>query len=229
MQHHWLEYVSWSANGVLAIVAILALWQVYAAIQQAKHSLAQTKLLLEQVEVSRQDIILRSRREALALALDQCKRFAESIVPHFDIVQGKMMAKGFTPPANVQPDFPYLPQEQSTGQIWHKETELRKEIIHALNELESFAMYFACDLADEQIAFTPTAQTFCGICHYHAGFIGVFRQENKIKLYQNLVKLYGIWNPRLERTVFEEQSKTLEQKMKNLPADRKGAPIGTQI
>jgi hypothetical protein len=36
-------------------------------------------------------------------------------------------------------------------------------------------------------------------------------------LYQNLVKLYAIWKPRLERTVLQEQSKLLDQKMKNLP------------
>ena len=98
-----------------------------------------------------------------------------------------------------------------------------------MNELESFAMYFASDLADEEIAFTPTGQTFCLNCEYFAGFVGIFRQEQNVKLYQNLVKLYGLWKPRLERTVLQEQSKALDQKMKSLPADKQSRPIGTKL
>jgi hypothetical protein len=139
---------------VLAIVAIIALVQVGAAIQQAKSSLDQTKLLLEQVNVSRQDIILRSRREALALALEQCKRFAEVIIPHLDMVQQKVESKGYKPPIKVHLDFRFIPADQHrfTAELWVKDVPLPKEIINVLNEMESFAIYFACDLAHEEVA-----------------------------------------------------------------------------
>jgi hypothetical protein len=103
------------------------------------------------------------------------------------------------------------------------------KIINALNEFESFAMYFACELADEEVAFTPTAQTFCRNCEEFATFIGVFRQNQNMKLYQNLVKLYGMWKPRLERILLEEQSKFLEEKKKRLPPDKPGSPLGTKL
>ena len=231
MEHHWLEYISWIANGILAVVACFALVQVKAAIQQAKSSLEQTKLLLEQVEVSRQDIALRSRREALALALDQCKRFAETIIPHFESVYEDLRRKDYIIRQVIDPSFPTISKEQDPlgVQIWMNNPALRVKIRDALNELESLAMYFACDLADEEVAFTPIGQSFCNNCEACATFIGVFRQKDKVKLYQNVVKLYGIWKPRVERTALEEQGKLLEEKKSQLPPDKRGIPLGTKI
>jgi hypothetical protein len=89
-------------------------------------------------------------------------------------------------------------------------------------------MYFANDLADESVAFTPAGLSFCQTCQYYRLFIGAYRQA-EIKLYQNLVKLYGIWKPRLDRTVLEEQGKLLEAKKQKLPADKRGSPLGTVL
>ena len=235
---HWLEQLSWASSVIMAIAALFALKQVYAAIGQAKSALKQNQLALEQIkltaaqlEVSRADIVLRSRREAIAVALEQCKRFAEDIVPHVDKINKEMMAKNYPMPTNVDPDFPLLLKEvdQLGVNIWLNEIDLRTRIVQTLNEVESFAMYFASDLADESVAFTPTALTFCQTCEYYRLFIGVYRQPDKMKLYQNLVKLYGMWKPRLERTVLEEQGKLLEAKKQKLPADKKGTPLGTVL
>ncbi len=234
----WLEQLSWVANVMLAVAALMALWQVRAAIKQAKCALEQNQIALEQLkltasqlEVSRADIILRSRRESIAVALEQCKRFAELIIPHFDKLSGELTAKNYPYKAatNIDQDFPFIPQEVDPvgAQIWMNDKDLRTRIVHALNELESFAMYFASDLADECVAFTPTAQSFCTNCEYFRLFIGVFRRPENVRLYQNLVKLYGIWKPRLERTVLEEQGRILESKRQKLPADKKGTPLGT--
>ena len=238
MNSHWLEQLSQISTIVLAAAAIAAIWQIRAAIRQAKCALEQNNIALEQLkvmasqlEVARTDIILRSKREAIAVALEQCKRYADHVVPHFDALTPKMVAKGYQPPQNVHPEFPFIPQEQDPvgAQIWTNEVELRTKIVQTLNELESFAMYFANDLADESIAFTPAGLSFCQICEYYRLFIGVHRQPDKIKLYQNVVKLYGMWRPRLERTVLEEQGKALEAKKQKLPADKKGTPLGTGL
>jgi hypothetical protein len=235
---HWLEQLSWASTVVMAVIAIFALKQVYAAIGQAKSALKQNQLALEQIkltaaqlEVSRADIVLRSRREAIAVALEQCKRFAEAIVPHVDNINKEMMAKNYQMPTNVDPDFPLLAKEVDPigVHIFFNEKDLSARIVQTLNELESFAMYFASDLADENVAFTPTALTFCQTCEYYRLFIGIYRQPDKMKLYQNLVKLYGMWKPRLERTVLEEQSKLLEAKKQKLPAEKKGTPLGTVL
>jgi hypothetical protein len=238
MDFHWLEQMSWASTVVMTVVAIFALKQVYAAIGQAKSALKQNQLALEQIkltaaqlEVSRADIVLRSRREAIAAALEQCKRYAESIVPHFDAIHKEMTAKKYPFPKSVDPQFPFISEAEDPlgAQIWATDVALRVKIIQTLNELESFAMYFANDLADESVAFTPTGLGFCQICEYYRLFIGVYRQPDKVKLYQNLVKLYGIWKPRLERTVLEEQGRSLEAKMQKLPADKKGSPLGTVL
>lgn len=233
-----LQEISWGASAIVALVSIIALWQIRVALKQASCALEQNRIALEQLkltasqlEVSRSDIMLRSRREAIAVALEQCKRYAETIVPHFDALTKELVAKGYPPVKNVDPDFPFITQQEDPmgANIWTNNVDFRVKVIQTLNELESFAMYFASDLADESVAFTPTAQSFCQTCEYYRLFIGAYRQADKIKLYQNLVKLYGMWRPRLERTVLEEQGKILEAKKQKLPADKKGIPLGTVI
>ncbi len=232
---HWLEQLSWGANVLLAVAALVALFQVRAAIKQARFALEQNKIAIEQLkvmasqlDVAKSDIILRSKREAISVSLEQCKRYAETIVPHFDGLSKEMAAKKYPVPQNVDPNFPFIPQAQDPlgAQIWATDLSLQTRIIHALNELESFAMYFANDLADENIAFAPAGLSFCQICQYYRLFIGAHR-KSEIKLYQNIVKLYGMWKPRLDGTVLEEQGKMLEAKKQLLPADKKGTPLGT--
>jgi hypothetical protein len=233
----WPECVSAIANAVVAVAAIIALTQVWAAIRSAKAALAQTKILLDQVKVSadqlelaRKDIILRSRREALGLALEQCKRYAECISPHIDSLYQALQQKKFKPAGKVDPQFPRYPGDWDPAAvaIWVNDEPLRVKIVHALNELESFAMYFACELADEEVAFAPIGDPFCKICEHFRFFIGVFRPDEGAKLYQNLVKVYGMWKPRLELAMLEQQTKMLDDKKKLLPADRKGKPLGTE-
>lgn len=232
----WGEQLSWGANILLAIFAGLALRQVSAAVKQAQCALDQNRIALdqlklasEQLEVSRADLVLRSRRESIAVALEQCKRFADTIIPHFHAVGSELAAKHYNFPTKANPDFPFHSKEADPvgAKLWTADHELRMKIICALNELESFAMYFASDLADESVAFTPTAGSYCQFCENFGMFIGVFRQPEHMKLFQNLVKLYGIWKPRLERTVLEEQVKLLESKKQLLPPDKKGTPVGT--
>jgi hypothetical protein len=234
----WLEQLSWGANLVLASAALAALWQVGAAIKQARCALEQNRIALEQLklaasqlEISRADIILRSRREAISVALEQCERFAETILPHFDVLTRELLAKNYKLATNVDPDFPFIKKEADPqgAEIWASDADRQVRIVRALNELESFAMYFASDLADESVAFTPAAGSFCQICEYYRLFIGVYRQPEKMRLYQNLVKLYGMWKPRLERTVLEEQSKLIETKKQKLPSDKRGTPLGTNL
>ena len=72
--------------------------------------------------------------------------------------------------------------------------------------------------------FQPSA--FSGLASL---FIGVFRQPQNVKLYQNIVILYGMWKPRLEKTVLDEQVKSIESKRQKLPPDKHGTPLGTNI
>ncbi len=204
--HHWLEYVSWAGSGVMAVAAIFALWQIRSAIIQAQCALDQNKTALEQLkvatsqlELSRKDIVLRSRREALALTFQQCELFATDIIPKTDAIIKELTAKQFKSLFSSG-DFPFIPQPpEYVLAIW-KDTALREKIVGLLNKMEAYAMYFVSGLADEEGAFTPTAASFCHCCEHLSVFIGCYRKDNGIKLYQNIVKLYAMWKPRIEET-----------------------------
>ena len=89
---------------------------------------------------------------------------------------------------SVDPQFPFISETEDPigAQIWANDVALRVKIVQTLNELESFAMYFATDLADESVAFPPTAQSFCQICERYQLFIGAYRQPNSVRLYPNV-------------------------------------------
>ena len=224
-----MECLSWAANVVLAGAAIYALMQVHAAIKQAKSSLDQNKLTLEQIEISRKDIILRSHREATALAIQQCERFAEKIIPHVDDLFNELKKRNYNPPQPTNPDLPFIsaPINSINHQIW-SDTPFRPKLINGMNEIESFAQYFTNDLADEGVAFIPTGQSFCQQCEVFSFFIGIFRQLNLPKLYQNTTKLYKLWKPRVERVVLEEQGKKIETLKSKLPPADPRHPMGTK-
>ena len=231
----WLERLSWAANVVLALTAIVAIRQVFAAVKQAQSVLIQNKLTLDQIELSRKDIILRSRREATGLAIEQCRRFAESIIPGANAVYSELRKHNYQPPQKIDVSFPFVPQQPGgpAAMIWN-DPKLRDQIVNSLNAMESFAQYFVSDepgeaLADETVAFTPTGLGFCTQAEVFAPFIGVFRQEDKFKLYQNLTRLYSVWKPRVDLTVLEEQGKKIETLKSKLPPNKPQGALGTKF
>ena len=233
--HHWLEYLSWGANAALAVVGIIALFQVHAAITQAKSALAQNKISLDQLniataqlELSRQEIVLRSRREALALTFQQCEAFAEKIIPEINEVATKLKELKFQP-SHVNGNFDHPEQlPPVTQQIW-SDAALRAKIVMLLNHCEAFAMYFANNLADETAAFPPLGATFCESCEFFSVFIGLHRHKDRMKLYVNLVKLYGIWKPRVQHSVLDEQAKLIATQKSNIPQATPQPPLGTKL
>jgi hypothetical protein len=224
----WIEVIYWIAGIVVAIAVVYGLKQVRAAIRQAKASLEQNRLSLEQIELSRKDIMLRSKREALTLAIKECEYWANEIVPCLDKLNVKLTAVKYA--ATPLPSMEFPPVEkphESAVRVWN-DLPLRTEVVAALNKMEAFAMYFATDLAAEDVAFLPTGGPFCNACRHLSVFIGAYRQDNQVKLYNNIVKLYGIWKPRAELAVLQNQEQALQAQKSKLPQSKPRAPLGTE-
>lgn len=224
-ENPWLDYVSCATNVVLAGCALYALKQIRAAIEQVKLSAEQTKTMADQLKIAREDVEIRYTREATKVTLDQCARWASRILPELNRLSDGLVKAGYTFPKDANPSFTLAraKQDPHIQKIWG--TQLRLEVLAALNEAESFAMYFTSGLADESIAFPPVAQGYCQLCQGLASFIGVHRPENSVQLYPNLVRLYEIWASRLEHEKLNVQQRNLDAQKSGLPPTKKSKPI----
>jgi hypothetical protein len=222
--HHWLELASWAATVLLCGFGAVTLYQIKIAVQSVN-------LAAQQLEHSKRDLQIKSKRESIAFSIHQCEVLAADIIPKFDEIQKALMQNGYLYPSKMPDEtFPCeLDQDQKGKEIWLSDAALRTNLINALNALEAFAMYFTTDLADEEIAFSPAGLVFCNYCKQFQWFIGLFRSKTSAKpLYDNIVKLYEMWHPRLLTLQLDKQLQELSEKKQRLAVHAPQIPIGTQ-
>jgi hypothetical protein len=87
-------------------------------------------------------------------------------------------------------------------------------------------MYFVNGLADERVAFTPTAQSYCLDCELLSSFIGLYRNKPGFEYYYNLVKLYQYWKTRLIRKELDQKAAEVQLQKAKLPASDPLPPLG---
>ena len=149
----YLEMASFVATIALALFAALALKQIVVA----KDALV----------VAKDDIKIRSRREAIALAAKQCEDFAATIQKidnlELEFTKNHVKIRNSWELANKNFDDTTL-KDQKAARVWIQEVESKKlgntaNII--LTHLEAFAIYFAVGAADEEVAFPVAGPVFC--------------------------------------------------------------------
>lgn len=224
--HPWLEQVSWAANAILAVVAIIGMFQIVAAVRQAKAGLEQVKISTDQLkiaadqfELSRKDAALTARRECISSALEQCQEFAK-LIQETGRVANELKGLGYDPKGETDATFPFIPpaKDPKASQIWtENKNGVVSRILEVLNKHEAFAMYFVHGLADDQIAFPPTGQSFCNQCEFFATFIGLYRNKPGFEYYRNLVTLYQSWKTRLLKRELEQRELALKMEKNKLP------------
>jgi hypothetical protein len=185
-----LELLYFASGVAIAIFAFLGLRQV--------------KLGLEQLRITKEIANTNAKREAVKLAAEQCRYFAEDCVRAMTEAHDEYHKKGFkflTPhPAQGQP--PFLLQN---GEIISHSFDLKAlndemlecgSVVLYLNSLEAFAIPFAAGLANEDIGFTETARPFCQGLQEAMPALFQLRQTNRGR-YESAVKLYEMWSRRL--------------------------------
>lgn len=229
MDHHWLELASWLSNIVLCIVAIIGVKQIKAAVDQAKCALQQVRLTAQQIDQARKESELRAKRDSIASALDQCERFAATMIPNMAKLHTELTKQGYVARKEIDASFPYVPPslDPIAQKVWMNNLDgVRMDILNALNEHEAFAMYFVNGLADERVAFAPTGQSYCMACELLASFIGLYRDKPGFDYCYNLVKLYQYWKTRLIRKELDQKAAEVQLQKAKLPVSDPLPPLG---
>jgi len=202
-----------------------------AAIYAAK----QVKIASEQLKTSKEIADRSARREAVKLASDYCRYYAEHVVPAFETLAKKYREHGCTFldrvhfPAGQQPPPPqFIIQNGDFGQVTYDLNRItpeqwnavETEIVSCANKLESFAIPFAAGAADDDIGFQETAPAFIALLNNLIPAIYYLGRTQGAR-YASILRLFNVWNNRVAVNLLGP----LLQGMQKIVADANNNPI----
>lgn len=183
---------------------------------------------LAQIKLTKDIATSNAKREAFKLAVEQCRFFAEQVVPARAKIVETARTKGFV--FGRAATFEILEGEitklETPGRDINAEgAALELELVLYLNRLEAFAMTFISGVADEMVAYRETAAGFCQLVKEAVPFIYAFRQRG-IR-YESTIRLSEMWNNRLQSEALTKQKAQIEKHLQGIkPATIK--PLGIE-
>jgi hypothetical protein len=194
---------------------------------------------LRSLNLTKTDMLTRSKREARQCAISRCEELAKVIIPANQRLSSKLGAAQIPVFVKSPEEVTFDPKKSDhlpKAREWVSKlpTSLHNDCIHHINMLEGWAMYFTNLIADEQIAFGPCAPVFCSqMAQYFPVFV-VHRANQRSGKYPNAVKLFEIWRHRLETAESGIKMQELVEKISELQKRPSGPqplplPLGTDI
>ena len=128
---------------------------------------------LRQLTISKQIAKVNAKREAYKLAADECRHFADVVVPartSLDILVRDKHLQSFTNKTFSVETGEIKNRNFDMGLLTKEIAGFGTEIVACLNALEAFAIFFASGVADEDIGYRETGRAFCESARIsHAG------------------------------------------------------------
>ncbi len=192
-----LELIYFASGPMLLIVAGIGLWQLKIAKDTAR---------------------IQASRAALSLSAERCEHYHSHIIPlvnRLDEAVKKHDIKYFTLFEVVIEDKKIQIRPNCKHEVYLEELEKSNKVIlemcDTLNALEAFSVFFISRVADESIAFSSVGKTFCNtVRKYIADIVSVADCGGH---YDNLLKLYLMWNSRLESEKLMRDRQKIEKEL----------------
>ena len=193
-------------------------------------------IALTQINIAKNDIRTRSKREAVCLAAQKCEAFAKEVLPMYQTVF--VINQTATPLRKwglKNNNFSQASLENiDEGKKWTDDLRKKGFYVHGidfLNRLEGIAMYFTNGAADEEVAYPVIGSVFCIMVQQFSPLLIELREHilefTTSGPYQNTVNLYGVWSSRQTRKKLQEEVDELSARL-NASIDTTIKPIGTK-
>lgn len=216
----WIEICYLASGPALFIVGLFGLRQL--------------RISQQTLDLTRKEVEIRSKREAVVLAAQQCENCVVGLIPHIEKCRGKLQALGILHQWRLKnTDFTLGSiTERVESQEWltkfQNDEESTTIALAALNRCESFAMYFANGAADETVAFPAIGDVFCAAVEILAPFLIALREQNIQNTvsgpFENTLTLYRTWYVRAEQAKNHQKSEALRVEASKGQVKK---PIGT--
>jgi hypothetical protein len=184
---------------------------------------------LKQLKVLKEDNHVKNKRAAVEKSIEYMNWFAKEFIPQIETynkkwrkIEEKLEKFDYEIKKDFQLDEAVF-EDQKVKQILVADTACGGQDI--INQLEYVSAAFVNRIADEKLAFTSLATMYCNIVRKHYFLIAFSRAKGNKNLYSNTVKLYWMWEDRLQKTTMLEKMNEINEKMSNL-SDNEIEPLG---
>jgi hypothetical protein len=175
---------------------------------------------LEQLRIAKDTARISARREAFKLAAEECRTFADRVIPlTWDIVGqvNGLQLVSFANPTFTVTKGDFTNHNFSDKQI---EADLRKvNVIPAINSLEGFAIFFASGIAEESIGYRETGRAFCDLTAKLMPAIYLLRKQGQAR-YHCTLELYELWLNKLNSEALTKTEASLATSLANIQSAR---------
>jgi hypothetical protein len=159
---------------------------------------------LQQLELTKELADASNKREAVKLAAQQCKYFAEDVVPAFESANLEFKKHALTflyfylnkqPPSYILKDAKFISNVFDIKLIQAEMPKIETSVVNFLNAAESFAIPFAAGVADDEIGFQETAAAFCNLLNTYMPALFYLCHTQGVT-YASALTLFCLWNDR---------------------------------
>ncbi|MGZ5012058.1 MAG: hypothetical protein ACXV74_13970 [Methylobacter sp.] len=176
-------------------------------------------MTFQQLRLIKKDMQLRSERSAKEKAIEACESYLVNYIPLSDAAYQEFKSKKLSYNTELKiGNFTKqsIPKEHLAKCVARFKTFSWQV---PLNRLESIASIFISGVGDEQTAFQIIGRTYCENVGSYYDLISACRDENikTNEYWNNIVKLYLLWHPRLTKAELEFLKRQTEQKISVLP------------
>lgn len=181
---------------------------------------------LRSLVLTRRDMLTRAKRDARECAIARFAEMAKQIIPANGALWAAIAASKVNPiivrsPGEVMldPDNPeHLKLAVKVRESFP--SEVVKDTIFFLNQLETWAAYHTKGLADHEIAFGPCAPVFCGLIYQHYAILLTCRKDTSAGNFPNVVELFKSWRADLAQKELDVREEDLQRKVQALETAR---------
>jgi hypothetical protein len=181
---------------------------------------------LRSLVLTKKDMLTRAQRDARESAIERFEEMAGTILPDNARLWTAIAASKIDPILVPNPGaVRFDPENQEHVNLAKKvreklSSEVVKDTIFFLNQLETWAAYFTKRLADHEIAFGPCAAVFCSAVWQHYAILLKCRADTTAGKVPNLVELFTSWRGQLADAELALREEDLEKQQAALMTAR---------
>lgn len=179
-------------------------------------ALSQIKVAREQIEAQREASKINSKRDALRTTSEQVTRYCNEIIDLQNKLDHRIEAGGikFFEKSKVKISGDNIQVNPCSDENERKKLlSIMMEFTNVMNAMEGFSIYFISGVADEKVAYLSLSNTFCGFIKKVLPLVvPVISDGHRLSA---TIKLFHIWNARLEAESLKQQKEDLEKKLKD--------------
>jgi hypothetical protein len=183
---------------------------------------------LRQLKLLKKDIDTKNKRASVEKSIEYLNWFATDFIPqsnNFQDKANKEQIQFYKGPYNTEFVFDENCKKDS-GYITNLITfSYKNDGVNMLNQLEYFSAALLSGLADEELAFNPLGLFYCDFIERLYPVICYNRQnlsedEDRSSMYSYNIRLYKIWNNRINKEKLERKRSKLDESISNIQDER---------